>query len=181
MKFSSISCVRKKTLALRSQTPARTSGGSRFLREFLLHNENTKKGNVWGNGMVLKPWHFGGGGGGGILSHYILQSWILKILSLKMFTSAITNRDFCNVGMAEQWLFIIHCRALPCLSLLMTGSFLPALNLSTSASDSGGRGKLASIQLPKKCALALVIFLHCILFMQCCHQQQHGVYHERNR
>lgn len=49
----------KKTLALRSQTPARTSGRSRFLREFLLHNENTKKGNVWGDGMVLKPRHLG--------------------------------------------------------------------------------------------------------------------------
>lgn len=76
---------------------------------------------------------------------------------------------------------IIHCGPLPCLSLLMTGNFLPALNLSTSASDSGGRGKLASIQPSKKPAVALVIFLHCILFMQYCHQQQHSVYHELNR
>lgn len=49
----------------------------------------------------------------------------------------------------------------------MTGSFLPALNLCTSASDSGGREELASIQPPEKAALALVIFfsLHTVYTM----------------
>lgn len=43
------------------------------------------------------------------------------------------------------------------------------------------QGKIGKYSALKKACLALVIFLHCILFMQYCHQQQHGVDHELNR
>lgn len=111
-----------------------------------------------------------------------------------LYTSELNAEDFdikvvheCNynqilLSCEETWtVTITHCRALPCFSLLMTGRFFPALNLCPSASDSGAREKWASIQPPEKAALALVIFIHCIVFIQHCHQQQGGVYHELNR